>query len=305
MYPLGIREALDDLFLTDDGRTEKRLPKIHDLDIADIDEFPDHPFQVRDDEDMEERTKSVKEFGIIHPITVRKKQDGRYELISGHRRVKACQNAGLTQIKADIRDLSDAEATILMVDSNLYRTKILPSEKAKAYKMRMAAMTQQGRRTDREQTPSEERGRARDRLAKQVGDSSEQVRRYIRLNELNGELLDMVDSNRLSIRSGALLSVLTPEQQDILVEAIDCEEATPSPTQAAKLKRIAESGEFSLENVLGIIQTPKPNQREKLVLHCDDLSPYLPGLSSPEEMKNYIMKLLKQDFDRRRNNRAR
>ena len=209
-----------ELFMNDEGRAESRLPRIYDIPLSEIDDFPNHPFKVKMDEDMNQLVQSVKERGIITPVTLRQKEDGRYEIVSGHRRRKACELAGLERVPAEIKELSRDEAIILMVESNLQRSIILPSEKAFSYKMRLEAMKRQGQRTDLTSTPVVSKSRSNEELAEQIGESREQVRRYIRLTELIPELLDMVDENKIAFRPAVELSYLTETEQHNLLNSI-------------------------------------------------------------------------------------
>ena len=230
----------DEMFMNDQERAENRLPKIYDIPIDEIDDFPDHPFKVRLDEDMDQLVESVKSRGVITPVTLRQKEDGRYEIVSGHRRRKACKLAGLETVPAEIKNLTRDEAIILMVESNLQRSVILPSEKAFSYKMRLEAMTRQGQRTDLTSTPVESKSRANEELGNQVGESREQIRRYIRLTELIPELLEMVDEGRIAMRPAVELSYLNDIEQQDLLPAMEIADATPSHIQAIKMRRFSE-----------------------------------------------------------------
>ena len=224
--------GLDELFMDDKERAESKLPKIHEIPLSEIDEFPNHPFHVRLDEDMDQLVESIKERGIITPVTLRQKPDGRYEIVSGHRRTKACELAGLTTVKAEIKELSRDEAIILMVESNLQRTTILPSEKAFSYKMRLEAMKRQvGRPSKENASPvatNSPQGRSDVELGEQVGESKDQVRRYIRLTNLIPPLLDLVDTGKIAFRPAVELSYLTEEEQNSLLDSINSEQSTPS-----------------------------------------------------------------------------
>ena len=225
---LGLTSSLDELFMDEQGRKENRLPKIYDIPLSEIDDFPDHPFHVRNDEDMDHLVESIKERGIITPVMLRKKEDGRYEMVSGHRRKRACELAGMETIKAEIRDLSRDDAILLMVDSNLQRTTILPSEKAYAYKMRLDAMRRQGERTDLTSTPTVSKFRSDEKLGAQTGESRETVRRFVRLTNLIPGMLELVDEGRIALRPAVELSYLSASEQEALLEAISYEDATPS-----------------------------------------------------------------------------
>ena len=255
--------AYDDLFQTDESRAEAALSKIRDIPISEIDEFPDHPFKVLMDEDMEQLVDSIKRNGVMTPATVRLKEDGRYELISGHRRKKACELAGLDTLKCEVKEFSRDEAIIVMVESNLQRTTILPSEKAFAYKMRLEAMNRQGQRLDLTSTPMVSKSRSNEELADKVGESREQIRRYIRLTELVPEILQMVDERQIAFRPAVEISYLSEEQQYTLLEAMEYNDATPSLAQAIKMKKYMQEGKLTDGVISSIMEEEKPNQREK------------------------------------------
>ncbi len=285
----------DELFLDDKGRAEARLPRIYEIPLAEIDDFPDHPFQVRMDEDMEQLVQSVRERGVLTPIVLRQKEDGRYEIVSGHRRRRACEIAGLDTIRAEIRDLTRDEAIIFMVESNFQRSTILPSEKAFSYKMRLEAMKRQGRRTDLTCAPVEHKLagiKSRDIVAAETGDSKSQVQRYIRLTELIPPLLDMVDEGKIAFRPAVELSYLRREEQDALLECIAYEEATPSLAQAIKMKRFSQEGRLSEAVILSILSEEKPNQREKVVFQAASLRKYIPASIPPQKTQEYVLKAL-------------
>lgn len=287
--------GFDELFMDDRGRMENRLPKIHDIPLAQIDDFPDHPFHVKLDEDMEQLVQSVRERGVITPVILRPTEDGRYEMVSGHRRKKACELAGLTTVKAEIREMTRDEAVILMVESNLQRTTILPSEKAFSYKMRLEAMKRQGQRSDLTCAPMEHKlngAKSRDILAEEMGESKDQVRRYIRLTELVPDLLALVDQGRIAFRPAVELSYLTKAEQTALLESIAREDATPSLAQAIKMKEFSKEGRLNSDVILSIMQEQKPNQREKISLQSDRLKPLLPKNYSQKQQEEYILKAL-------------
>ena len=283
--------ALDELFMNDQSRTEVKLPRIHDIPIDQIDEFPNHPFHVRMDEDMDQLVESIKTRGIITPVTLRQKEDGRYEIVSGHRRTKACKLAGLTTVKAEIKELSRDEAIILMVESNLQRTTILPSEKAFSYKMRLEAMNRQGQRTDLTSGPLGQKS-SRNEIGDSVGDSGRQVSRYIRLTQLILPLLNMVDEGRIAFRPAVELSYLTENEQTALLETIAYEDATPSLAQAVKMKSFSQAGKLSSDVILSIMGEQKPNQREKISFQSDRLKPYLPKNYTAKQTEDYVIKAL-------------
>lgn len=284
--------ALDELFMNEAGRKEARQPKIQDIPLELIDDFPDHPFQVRQDEDMDQLVESVKQNGIITPVMLRQKDDGRYEMVSGHRRKKACELAGMATVKAEVKPLSRNEAVILMVESNLQRSKILPSEKAFAYKMRLDAMKHQGVRYNIASVPLAQKSTSREELAKAVGESQDQVRRYIRLTYLLPELLTMVDEGRIAFRPAVELSYLTESEQHDLLETICYEDATPSLAQAIKMKEFSQAGKLNADVILSIMCEQKPNQKEKYVLKAEKLKPYLPQNITPQQTEDYILKAL-------------
>ena len=255
--------AYDDLFQTDESRAEAALSKIRDIPLSEIDEFPDHPFKVLMDEDMEQLVESIKRNGVMTPATVRLKVDGRYELISGHRRKKACELAGLETLKCEVKDLTRDEAIIIMVESNLQRSVILPSEKSFAYKMRLEAMKRQGERTDLTSAPMVQKLTSREKIAEKSGDSHEQVRRFIRLTELVPEILQMVDEKQIAFRPAVEISYLAEEQQYTLLEAMSYNDATPSLAQAIKMKKFNQDGKLTDEVIQSIMEEEKPNQKEK------------------------------------------
>ena len=254
----------DELFMNDAERKENKLPRIYDIPLSEIDDFPDHPFKVKLDEDMDQLVQSIKERGIITPVTLRPKEDGRYEIVSGHRRKKACELAGFDTVKAEVREMTRDEAIILMVESNLQRSVILPSEKAFSYKMRLEAMKRQGQRTDLTLSPVETKLRSSELIAQNSGDSRAQVDRYIRLTELIPELLDLVDEGRIAFRPAVELSYLQKEEQGALLEQIAYADATPSLAQAIKLKRFSQDRKLNNEVIESIMSEEKPNQREKI-----------------------------------------
>lgn len=283
-----------ELFMNDEGRAESRLPHIYDIPLSEIDDFPNHPFKVKMDEDMNQLVQSVKERGIITPVTLRQKEDGRYEIVSGHRRRKACELAGLERVPAEIKELSRDEAIILMVESNLQRSIILPSEKAFSYKMRLEAMKRQGHRTDLTSDPMGPKSgeRSNEKLAEVVNESSSQIKRYIRLTELIPELLDMVDENKIAFRPAVELSYLTETEQHNLLNSISYNDATPSLPQAIRLKEFSKAGKLSAEVIEAILGEEKPNQKEKISFKAERLRPYIPSTVPLEKTEDYIIKAL-------------
>lgn len=284
--------GLDELFMDDKERAESKLPKIHEIPLSEIDEFPNHPFHVRIDEDMEQLVESIKERGIITPVTLRQKPDGRYEIVSGHRRTKACELAGLATVKAEIKELSRDEAIILMVESNLQRTTILPSEKAFSYKMRLEAMNRQGQRTDLTSTPVVSKSRSNEMLGEIGGESREQVRRYIRLTHLIPPLLDLVDAGKIAFRPAVELSYLTEEEQNSLLDSISSEQSTPSLTQALKMKEFSQNGRLNADVILSIMCEQKPNQKEKISFQSERLKPFIPKNFTAKQTEDYVIKAL-------------
>lgn len=282
-----------ELFMNDEGRAESRLPRIYDIPLSEIDDFPNHPFKVKMDEDMNQLVQSVKERGVITPITLRQKEDGRYEIVSGHRRRKACELAGLERVPAEIKELSRDEAIILMVESNLQRSIILPSEKAFSYKMRLEAMKRQGQRTDLTLSPvGTKSGRSSEVITAETGDSRNQIYRYIRLTELIPELLDMVDENKIAFRPAVELSYLTETEQHNLLNSISYNDATPSLPQAIRLKEFSKAGKLSAEVIEAILGEEKPNQHEKISFKAERLRPYIPSSVPLEKTEDYIIKAL-------------
>lgn len=284
-----------ELFMNDEGRAESRLPRIYDIPLSEIDDFPNHPFKVKMDEDMNQLVQSVKERGIITPITLRQKEDGRYEIVSGHRRRKACELAGLESVPAEIKELSRDEAIILMVESNLQRSIILPSEKAFSYKMRLEAMKRQAGRPQENCSPVDNnlKGIKTASLFKeQTGDGQAQVYRYIRLTELIPELLDMVDENKIAFRPAVELSYLTETEQHNLLNSISYNDATPSLPQAIRLKKFSKDGKLSAEVIEAILGEEKPNQHEKISFKAERLRPYIPSTVPLEKTEDYIIKAL-------------
>ena len=284
---------LDDLFTTQQERDEAKLKKIHDIPLDQIDDFPSHPFKVMDDEEMLKLVESIREYGVITPAIVRKKEDGKYEMISGHRRKRACALAGIETLRAEVVEMSRDEAIIFMVDSNLQRTKILPSEKAFSYKMRLEAMKRQGKRTDLTSAPLERKfAEARDRIGYEVGESREQVRRYIRLTELIPEILEMVDQEQVALRPAVEISYLPKKMQKTLCEIMDMEQCTPSHAQTIRMRRMLESGKLTEESLLAIMQEEKPNQKERLVLRDSRVQKLFPRNLPAEKREEYIIKAM-------------
>ena len=285
--------AYDDLFQTDESRAEAKLSKIRDIPIAEIDEFPDHPFKVLLDEDMEQLVESIKRNGVMTPATVRLKEDGRYELISGHRRKKACEIAGLETLKCEVKELTRDEAIIVMVESNLQRSTILPSEKAFAYKMRLEAMKRQAGRPPKENSsPMGTHLRSDAELAEKVGESRNQIQRYIRLTELVPEILQMVDERQIAFRPAVEISYLSDEQQYSLLEAMQYNDATPSLAQAIKMKKFMQDGKLTDKVIQSIMQEEKPNQREKPAFRDERITKLIPKSVPRGRESDFVVKAL-------------
>ena len=284
--------ALDELFMTDEGRKESKLPRIQDIPLDQIDDMPNHPYKVRMDEDMEALVESVKNHGIITPVILRQKEDGRYECASGHRRRKAAELAGFPTIKAEVREMTRDEAIIVMAHSNRQRSRILPSEKAFSYKMEMEALSRQGKRTDLTLSPVATKLDAAASVGEKSGESRDQVFRYIRLTYLAPALLDMVDEGRIAFRPAVELSYLTEQEQADLIETIGYEDATHSLVQATKMKEFSREGRLNADVILSIMCEQKPNQKEKITFHTEKLKPYLPKNINPKQTEEYILKAL-------------
>ena len=283
---------LDDLFTTQAQREEEKLSKIRDIPLELIDDFPDHPFKVRDDEDMLQLIESIRDRGVITPATVRQKEDGRYELISGHRRKRACELSGFQTLRCEVVDLSRDEATILMVESNFQRSQILPSEKAFAYKMRLDAMKRQGQRTDLTSTPLVSKSRSNEELGKQVGECRETIRRYIRLRYLVPELLEFVDQGRIKMRPAVELSYLDEDCQRDVVDEIDMNDATPSHDQTIRMRKFFAEGKLTTEVIQAIMSEEKPNQKEKITLSMDRVEKFIPKNIKINQREDFICKAL-------------
>ena len=299
---------LDDLFTTQAQRDEEQLSKIRDIPLELIDDFPDHPFKVRDDEDMMQLVESVKERGVITPATVRQKEDGRYELVSGHRRKRACELAGFETLRSEIVDLNRDEATILMVESNFQRSEILPSEKAFAYKMSLEAMKRQGQRTDLTSTPLVEKLAGKDalsvsRIGEEVGESREQIRRYIRLTNLVPELLEFVDEGRIKMRPAVELSYLDEDCQRDVVDEIDLNDATPSHDQTIRMRKLFNEGNHTTEAIHAVMSEEKPNQKEKIVLRGDRVRQLIPKNIPVSQTEDFVCKAL-EHYNKFLRNRA-
>ena len=283
----------DELFMNDAERKENKLPRIYDIPLSEIDDFPDHPFKVRDDEDMIQLVESVKERGVITPATVRQKEDGRYELISGHRRKRACELAGFEALRCEVVDLDRDAATVLMVESNYQRSQILPSEKAFAYKMRLEAMKRQGQRSDLTLSPVGTKfDRSSEAITEETGDSRNQIHRYIRLTNLVQELLDLVDEGKIKMRPAVELSYLDEDRQRAVVDEIDLNQCTPSHDQTIRMRKFFTEGKLTPEVVSAIMSEEKPNQREKIVLRGDKVRSLIPKNIPVSQTEDYVVKAL-------------
>ena len=285
--------ALDELFMNDKERAENKLPKIFDIPLSEIDDFPDHPYRVLDDEDMQNLMESIKDRGVITPAMVRKKDDGRYEMISGHRRKHASERLGLETLRCEVVEVSRDEAIILMVDSNAQRSVILPCDKGRAYKMKLEAIKRQGQRTDLTSDPvGPKLERSNTELAEDAEDSERQIHRYIRLTYLVDELQDFVDKGQMKMRPAVELSYLDEETQRDIVDRIDETEAFPSHDQAIRIRKAYEAGEIDYDKVRDIMAEEKPNQKPKFKFSFDRLKPYIPKDYSDSKAEDYVIKAL-------------
>ena len=294
---------LDDLFSTQEQRDEEKLSKIRDIPLTEIDDFPDHPFKVRDDEDMAQLIESIKERGVITPATVRQKEDGRYELISGHRRKRACELAGFDTLRCEVVELNRDEATILMVESNYQRSQILPSEKAYAYKMRLEAMKRQAGRPSKDNLVPVGQNFSREELATQSGESQTQIQRYIRLTNLVPELLEFVDEGRIKMRPAVELSYLDEDCQRDVVDEIDLNDATPSHDQTIRMRKLFNEGNLTTEAIHAVMSEEKPNQKEKIVLRGDRVRQLIPKNIPVSQTEDFVCKAL-EHYNKFLRNRA-
>ena len=300
--------SVDDLFSTEESRQETGREKIVEIALSELHPFPDHPFSVREDDSMKETVESIREYGVLTPAIARPREGGGYEIIAGHRRKRACEMAGLNTMPVIIRDMDTDTATILMVDSNFQRENILPSERAKAYKMKLEALKRQGKRTDltSDQVGQKLKGKtSRELLAEKSPDSSTQIQRYVRLNELSPPLQQMVDDKKIALTPAVELSYLKPEEQAILVETIESEQATPSLSQAQRMKKLSQSGELNDDAVLSIMSEDKNSDVDKIVLTSDTLRKYFPKGFTPRQMEETIIKLLSSWCKKRQKNQER
>ena len=286
-------KGVDDLFTTQEVRDERKLPRIRELPIDQIVDFPDHPYRVRDDEDMMDLMESIRENGVLTPVTVRKIPGGTFEMISGHRRKRACELLGYKTIRGEVVDLDKDTAVIMMCDSNLQRTTILPSEKAFAYKMRLEAMKNQGKRTDLTSAPVGRKfTEAREKIGNEVGESREQIRRYIRLTELIPAILEMVDEGKIAMRPAVEISYFPKELQEELLENMEMEACTPSHDQTIRMRKLLSDGKLTAEAITAVMQEEKPNQKERIVLRDDRTRKLLPKDLPAAERETYIIRAL-------------
>lgn len=283
---------LDEYFTTQEQRDDAKLKKIYEIPLEEIDEFPDHPFKVLDDEDMMNLAESVREQGIITPATLRKKEDGRYEILSGHRRKRACELAGLETLRSEVVEMDRDAAVIFMVDSNLQRTTILPSEKAFSYKMRLEAMKRQGRRTDLTSDPLGPKLRTNVQLANEVSESATQIKRYIRLTELIPELLEKVDKGEIALRPAVDISYLPEDIQQSLLDTIEMEQCTPSYAQTRRMRTLLAEGKLTDEAIYAIMQEEKPNQKEKFTISASKIEKVLPQSVKASQREDFILKAI-------------
>lgn len=283
---------LDEYFTTQEQRDDAKLKKIYEIPLEEIDEFPDHPFKVLDDEDMMNLAESVREQGIITPATLRKKEDGRYEILSGHRRKRACELAGLETLRSEVVEMDRDAAVIFMVDSNLQRTTILPSEKAFSYKMRLEAMKRQGKRTDLTSDPLGPKLRTNVQLANEVSESATQIKRYIRLTELIPELLEKVDKGEIALRPAVDISYLPEDIQRSLLDTIEMEQCTPSYAQTRRMRTLLAEGKLTDEAIYAIMQEEKPNQKEKFTISASKIEKVLPQSVKASQREDFILKAI-------------
>ena len=296
---------LDDLFTSQAQRDYEKAEKVEEIDISKISDFPNHPFKVKDDDKMEEMVKSIKQYGVILPVIVRPKDDGTYEMISGHRRKRACELAGVKQIRSIVKNLSDDEATILMVDSNIQREEILPSEKAFAYKMKLEAMRHQGKNIDIDgnvtSAPMVQKLTSREILGNEVGESRENIRRYIRLTHLIPELLEQVDLKRIAFRPAVELSYLSEENQYVIQNIFEFDEVTPSLSQAIRLKKLEQEGKLTEEKIEEILGQEKPNQKEFIKIHNERIDKYIPQkIKESGKVEDFIIQCVEEHNKRER-----
>ena len=279
--------SLDDLFSSQEERDDAKLKRIYEIPLTEIDPFPDHPYKVRNDEEMRDLVESIKQNGVITPAIVRKKRNGRYEMLSGHRRMRACMLADIETLRCEVVEMSKDEATIFMVESSIHRNTVLPSEKAFAYKMRLEAMNRQGRRTDLTSGPVGQKF-SRDTLSEEVGESARQIQRYIRLTELIPELLTLVDEKKIAMRPAVEISYLPKDLQEILADCIDMEQCTPSHAQTIRMRKLLDKGELTADAIEDIMLEEKPNQKERIVLRGERFKELFPPELPPAKREDYV-----------------
>ena len=290
---------LDDLFTSQEQRDYEKAEKVEEIDISKISNFPNHPFKVVNDDKMDDMVKSVKEYGVILPVIIRPKDNGTYEMISGHRRKRACELAGVKQIRAIVKDLSDDEATILMVDSNIQREEILPSEKAFAYKMKLEAMKHQGKRVDLEEDttyrPMGDKLKSAEIMGQKIGESARTIQRYIRLIYLIPELLEEVDNKRIAFRPAVELSYLEEDYQYVVLNKLQYDEVSPSLSQAITLKKMQQEGTISEERIENLLDKEKPNQKEFIKIHNDRIEKYIPNkIKESGKVEDFIIQCVEE-----------
>lgn len=297
--------SYDDLFQTEESRLAAQQEKIVDIPLSELHPFKNHPFKIKDDDAMLETAESIKQHGILVPAIVRPREEGGYELISGHRRKRASELAGKETLPVIIRNLDDDAATIIMVDSNIQRENILPSERAFAYKLKLEAIKHQGKRNDLTSDQVEHKLKARDIIAKEAGESSIQIQRFIRLTELVPDLLDMVDAKKIAFNPAVELSYLKPQEQIQLIEAMDMEQATPSLSQAQRLKKFSQEGKLTFDVMTAIMSEEKKSDLDKVTLSGDKLKKYFPKSYTPQQMEETIIKLLESWAHKRQQSQER
>ena len=302
---LGLKESYEELFMNDEERKINRSPRVLDIEILQIDDFENHPFKVKDDEDMEKLMESIATYGVLTPAIVREKKDGRYEMVSGHRRKHACERLGMETIPAVVKELTREEAIITMTDSNIQRENILPSEKAWAYKMKMEAIKKTAGRPKKNLSPVGTNLRSDALLAENSGDSRNQIQRYIRLTNLIPELLQLVDEGKIAFRPAVELSYLSEKQQTDLLETMESADCTPSLAQAIKFKELSRDNKLDKDTMSEMLAQPKANQREKIVFKREELDKFFPKNVSENDIRNKLLNLLEQDRKRRLNRDAR
>ena len=296
----GLLTSVDSLFTTQQEREEAGRESVREIPLSEITDFPNHPFQVRMDDKMTEMADSIRQYGVLVPAIVREKTEGGYEMVSGHRRKAACELAGTQSLPCIVRNLTDDEAILIMVDSNLQREQILPSEKAFAYKMKLEAMKRQGQRTDLTSRPLGEKLYSVDSLSNDVSDSARQIHRFIRLTYLIPELLELVDNGKMALRPAVELSYLPEQEQRTLLETIECEECTPSFAQAMKLRKFSQEGKLNEDMILSIMQEEKPNQKEQFRMPKERISRFFAPGTPAQKMEDTIVKALEYYRKRQR-----